>query len=189
MSFLRTAFASLYLAAAASALTLSDWNSSGNSCGSVTWNGNADKPVFYFEGFDATLSAGQSANCAVHLQFASGRPGYRLVLDEVSTWGNLRLDAGGAATFFTTSFWSESAADTANDRLESATRSAFTGDVAIDATSLSLASGCVGASGAGGILNVNFRVVAEDGTVRFGPEKGSKKAAVSQHLALKWVAC
>lgn len=112
MSFLRTAFASLYLAAAASALTVSEWTSSGNSCGSVTWNGNADKPVFYFEGFDATLSGVDAANCAVHLRFGSGRPGYRLVLDEVSTWGNLRLDAGGAATFYTTAFWSESAAAT-----------------------------------------------------------------------------
>ncbi|PKS09293.1 hypothetical protein jhhlp_003907 [Lomentospora prolificans] len=215
MSLLKTVILSLCAAATTSALKITSFTHSGPACpqdSDVTWNGNSDAPVFYLEDYSAKVSPGEISNCALHLTIGSGKPNQALVLGEVSVWGGLGLAANGAATFFTSAFWAETAGDgyhvipldlpktTANlksrpppnqvtKRLESSTSRAFTGNVAVDAD-LDLASPCTSRDGYVGILTVNFRVLAEEGTVTFGPEKtGSKTKPVSEHLQFSWTSC
>lgn len=55
--------------------------------------------------------------------------------------------------------------------------------------SLDFASRCVGSDGYVGILNVNFRIVAQgSGKVTFGRERGSG-APVTEVLKYKWQSC
>ncbi|KEZ41436.1 hypothetical protein SAPIO_CDS7566 [Scedosporium apiospermum] len=192
MTLLRTALLSLCAAAATSAFSISSIAHSGPACPqgtTVTWNENPDNPVFYLEDFSASVGSGQTTSCELHLTIEDGTPNRSLVLNQVSVWGRLSLVADGAATFYTSGYWSATAATQVTKKVESSTRSSFNDNVAID-TNLGLASPCVGSSGSVGILNLSFRVVSEEGKVSFGPERvGSRSYAVSEHLDFSWARC
>ncbi|SPN99898.1 uncharacterized protein DNG_02750 [Cephalotrichum gorgonifer] len=186
------------LLSTASALRITSIKTSGTACPStaaesVTSAGTLSDLTVTLPAYDVSLDASQgqnsSTNCALMIAFDKGEVGKSLVLESVKVWSGLTLEAGGAATLFTSAFWSENPSNTIVARRETSSTPAYADNVSIN-SDLGVPSSCVEESGNVGILNVNFRVLATKGVVTLGPETvGGKKQPATEHLGFKWVDC
>jgi hypothetical protein len=62
--------------------------------------------------FNGNFGDTGSMNCEVHLTLSGGAPGWALSLETVRTTGLLRQNPGTEVAFFTTVYWSQTAANT-----------------------------------------------------------------------------
>lgn len=206
----------LYLAAAAaSAARIRSLTHSGPGCpqdARVTWSGDLSDLTITLPDFSESLAAGQMTSCQVHLLVDQGESGKSLVLQDVVVRGGLYLSPNSKVDFYTTAYWSETASHTVSrviiacwDNLSqdsdisvfkvtkqtstSSGSSAVVRNVAI-AQRLGSSSPCVGSDGYVGILNVTFRIIAQEGgRVVFGRERVSSTSPVTEALSFAWQSC
>ncbi|KAM0335569.1 hypothetical protein ACHAQA_000617 [Verticillium albo-atrum] len=187
-----SSFLTALWATSAASLRVQSVSHSGKGCPQdtkVTWSAADEVFVFAFHDFSETLPAGTTTACQVHVQIDEGEPGKTLLIEDVTLRGGLYVSPVTKADFWTVAFWSENASDTtAKESTIAAGAGPISRNVAI-LQSLDKASTCVGGDGYVGILNVNFRIVAQgNGRVSFGRERGSG-APVTEVLRYKWQGC
>ncbi|KAF3352251.1 hypothetical protein VDGD_01213 [Verticillium dahliae] len=155
----------------------------------VSWSSADEAFVFTFHDFSETLAAGTTTACQVHVQIDEGEAGKTLLVEDATLRGGLYVSPVTKAEFLTVAFWSENASDsTSKESTIAAGAGPISRNVAVS-QSLDFASRCVGSDGYVGILNVNFRIVAQgSGKVTFGRERGSG-APVTEVLKYKWQSC
>ncbi|KAM0282807.1 hypothetical protein ACHAQH_002811 [Verticillium albo-atrum] len=155
----------------------------------VSWSSADEAFVFTFHEFSETLTAGATTFCQVHIQIDEGETGRALLVEDATLRGGLYISPVTKADFWTVAYWSENASETtAKESSIAAGAGPISRNVAVS-QSLDSASRCVGGDGYVGILNVNFRIVAQgSGKVSFGRERGSG-APVTEVLKYKWQGC
>ncbi|KAF3802677.1 hypothetical protein GCG54_00013911 [Colletotrichum gloeosporioides] len=186
----------LFLALAAttaSAARIRSLTHSGPGCpqdAKVTWSGDLSDLTITLSDFSESLAAGQMTSCQVHLLVDQGESRKSLVLQDVVVRGGLYLSPNSKVDFYTTAYWSEAASDTVTKQTSTfAGSSAVVRNVAI-AQRLGSASPCVGIDGYVGILNVTFRIIAQEGgRVVFGRERVSSTSPVTEALSFAWQSC
>ncbi|KAK4167109.1 hypothetical protein QBC43DRAFT_204568 [Cladorrhinum sp. PSN259] len=198
LSTLTTAATGLLLAGSAIALPESAAPAAGARISSIQYSGNgclrdpkvsgglAD-PTFTYQNFAASLpGTNQTLNCEVHLSFTGTGAGWQVALNQNNVRGHVVLGAGTRLDYFTTVFFSESAAKTSTVRGSITNSNDGTLDQGVTLVNNlggnKVWSQCTGSSGYTGILNVNFR----------GALSGSGRAyfeALTENWDLEWRRC
>jgi hypothetical protein len=159
---------------------------SGNGCPQGSRNemyGDEDTLNFAFHDFDARFGAdGRSTNCQVHLNLVGGGPGWALSLETVNVKGALSESADAEVSFYTTSFWSQTASDTITK-----TRRVSDNGSAARAINVRQQLGSASPCGSLGILNINFRAALTSGSS--ASFTGSGGAPITEELSFAWRRC
>lgn len=163
---------------------------SGNGCKATPKysGGLNDLKISYttFAGRIPADGSGSSANCEVNIQASGGTPGWQFALQDLWATGHVWLQPGTSLDYYTTAYFSQSAAATGTDR-DKYTNSG--GDTVNEDVTLhsnfagkQVWSPCLGSDGYTGIFNVNFR----------GALIGDNRASFetyNQRWALEWRRC
>lgn len=101
--------------------TITSVSYSGNACpqgsNSVTETGDWGSLGFSFSNFSASSPGTTSnRNCQVHLEASGASAGWQVSLSDIAVHGHTVLQPGAHANYWTTSFWSESPANTVSHK-------------------------------------------------------------------------
>ncbi|KAF1985910.1 hypothetical protein K402DRAFT_356318 [Aulographum hederae CBS 113979] len=213
-SLLLTAFLPLFAAASPIEITPGDTfdappagsvkisgspQTSGSGCpqGTVSTSLSDDRSTVTF-GFDAfqayfgpdTKQSDRSKNCAIHLTL-NYPGGFQYSIMQATYHGYARLDNGVRGTFYSTYFFSQNAAATANT-ITTIEGSAFRqGAIYTKTDSADVATVVWSPCGAEGLLNINNRIALTSSNSQATGELTDDDATVSftQQVYVQWRAC
>ncbi|KAK0624870.1 hypothetical protein B0T17DRAFT_531332 [Bombardia bombarda] len=160
---------------------------SGNGCPrDPKFSGDLNDPTLTFNNFAASYpGTNQTLNCEAHIQ-TTGGSGWQLALKDNYVKSHVVLSPGTCLDFYTTVFYSASAAKTATakGRLSNkAGASTIDQTVTLHNTVSPVWSPCSDSSGSIGILNINFRgALTGDGSKAYFE-------ALSENLDFEWKQC
>ncbi|KAK3938734.1 hypothetical protein QBC46DRAFT_264707 [Diplogelasinospora grovesii] len=136
---------------------------SGNGCpNNPDRSGDFNGPTFAYRRFVAAYpGTNQTVNCEVHIQATGASAGWQVALSDNWIKGHVVLDPGTQLDYWTTSYFSQDAANTGTVQNKIVNNGASTTDQAVtlhqDCAASRVWSLCIGDDGSPGILNVNFR--------------------------------
>ncbi|PGH11127.1 hypothetical protein AJ79_05074 [Helicocarpus griseus UAMH5409] len=172
---------------------------SGNGCpqGTVSTLISEDRTVVTF-GFDAfqayigpnTSPADHSKNCQLHLQLQYPG-GFQYSILDATYHGYARLDEGVTGTFFSTYFFSRSAADTSSTRTSISGPEWLEGDIYTKSDQVENTAVVWSPCGAEGMLNINNRIAltSRDREASGALSNDDATVAFTHQLHVAWRTC
>ncbi|KAJ9161280.1 hypothetical protein NKR19_g2383 [Coniochaeta hoffmannii] len=173
---------------------------SGNGCpqGTVSTSISPDKTVitFGFDGFQTYIGPGynpteKTKNCQLHLNLKYPG-GFQFAVVDSTYHGYAQLEAGVTGSFYSTYFFSQSAADTTTTQTSISGGGIWAqGQVYTKADTIPTASYIYSPCGANGILNINNRIALTSTNSSAMGELTDDDATVAftQQIHLNWKTC
>ncbi|KAK2801970.1 hypothetical protein FQN50_007528 [Emmonsiellopsis sp. PD_5] len=172
---------------------------SGNGCpqGTVSTSISEDRTVvtFGFDAFQAYIGPGtamsdRSKNCQLHLKLHYPG-GFQYSILDATYHGYARLDEGVTGNFYSTYFFSQSAADTASTRASISGEDWLAGDIYVKNDQVENTAIVWSPCGAEGMLNINNRIALTSTVPEATGELSNDDATIAftQQLHVAWRTC